>query len=108
MAFDATDVKSSTRTTSGRLETYTGSSSYLARTRIKAIQANPSGAGGLIKIYNGTSVAAASIVYQAKFGSAAGGDCLDTYIPQNGILCPDGVYIDLTANCDSVTIVWQS
>jgi len=108
MAFDATDVKSSTRTTSGKLETYTGSGSYLARTRIKAVQANPSGAGGLIKIYNGTAVVGANIVYQAKFGSAAGSDCLDTYIPQNGILCPDGVYVDLTTNCDSVTIVWQS
>jgi len=108
MAFDATDVKSSTRTSSGRLETYTGSSSFLGRTRIKAVQANPSAAAGLIKLYNGTSAVAANIVFQAKFGSAAGADCLDTYIPQNGILCPDGVYVDLTANCDSVTIVWQS
>ena len=108
MAFDATDVKSSTRTTSGKLETYTGSASFLGRTRIKAIQANPSAAAAVIKLYNGTSAVAANIVFQAKFGSAAGADCLETYIPQNGILCPDGVYVELAANCDSVTIVWQS
>ena len=102
-----TDVKSSTLTSSGRVETYTGSSSYIGRARLKAVNANPSTAEAVIKIYNGTSAVAASIVFQAKFGSAAEVGGLDMYIPQNGILCPDGMYATLT-NCDSCTIVWQS
>ena len=102
-----TDVKSSTVTTSGRIETYTGSSSYIARSRIKAVNANPSGAGATVKLYNGTSAVAASLVFQAKFGSGAGVGGLDIYIPQNGILCPDGIYAAL-ASCDSCTVVWQS
>jgi len=102
-----TDVKSSTITSSGRVETYTGSSSYIGRARLKAINANPSAAEAVIKIYNGTSAVAASIVFQVKFGSAGETDGLDMYIPQNGILCPDGIYVALT-NCDSCTIVWQS
>jgi len=68
-----TDVKSSTVTSSGRIETYTGSSSYIGRARIKAINANPSGAGATVKLYNGSSAVAASIVLDVKFGSAAGG-----------------------------------
>ena len=102
-----TDVKSSTLTSSGRVETYTGSSSYIGRARLKAINANPSAAEALVKVYNGTSAVAASIGFQAKFGSAAEVGALDVYIPQNGILCPDGIYVDLT-NCDSCTLVWQS
>ena len=102
-----TDVKSSTLTSSGRVETYTGSSSYIGRARLKAVNANPSTAEALVKIYNGTSAVAASIVFQAKFGSAAEVGALDIYIPQNGILCPDGIYVALT-NCDSCTLVWQS
>jgi hypothetical protein len=102
-----TDVKSSTVTSSGRVPIYTGSSTYIARARIKAVNANPSAAEAIIKLYNGTSAVGASIVLQVKFGSAAEADGLDMYIPQNGILCPDGVYADLT-NCDSCTIVWQS
>ena len=68
---------------------------------------NPSGAGATIKLYNGTSAVAASLVFQAKFGSAAGVGGLDCYIPQNGILCPDGIYAALSS-CDSCTVVWQS
>jgi len=86
-----TDVKSSTVTSSGRVETYTGSSSYIGRARLKAVNANPSAAEAVVKIYNGTAVVAANIVF----------------LPQNGILCPDGIYVALT-NCDSCTIVWQS
>ena len=102
-----TDVKSSTVTSSGRVETYTGSSSYIGRARLKAVNANPSAAEAFVKIYNGTAVVAANIVFQAKFGSAAEVGGLDIYIPQNGILCPDGIYVALT-NCDSCTLVWQS
>ena len=102
-----TDVKSSTVTSSGRVETYTGSSSYIGRARIKAVNANPSAAEALVKIYNGTSAVAASIVLDVKFGSAAGVGGFDMYIPQNGILCPDGIYAALSS-CDYCTIVWQS
>jgi hypothetical protein len=102
-----TDVKSSTITSSGRVESYTGSGSYIARARLFAVNANPSAAEAVIKIYNGTSAVAASIVFQVKFGSAAETDGLDIYIPQNGILCPAGIYVALT-NCDSCTLVWQA
>ena len=104
---NATDVKSSTVTASGRVETYTGSGAFIARARIKALSANPSGAGGIVKLYNGTAVVAANIVFQAKFGSGAGVGGLDVLLPENGILCPDGIYVDLTS-CDSCTVVWQS
>ena len=104
---NATDVKSSTVVASGRIEKYTGSGTYIARARIKAISANPSAGGGVVKLYNGTAVVAAKIVFQAKFGSGAGADVLDVLLPENGILCPDGIYADLT-NCDSCTVVWQS
>tara|TARA_R110002020_G_scaffold3164_1_gene14477 strand:- start:59 stop:376 length:318 start_codon:yes stop_codon:yes gene_type:complete len=102
-----TDVYSSTVVASGRVETYTGSGAFIARARIKAISANPSGAGGVIKLYNGTAVVAAKLKYQAKFGSGAGAGNLNVLLPENGILCPDGIYVDLT-NCDSCTVVWQA
>jgi len=102
-----TDVYSSTVVASGRVETYTGSAAFIARARIKAISANPSGAGGVIKLYNGTAVVAANLKYQAKFGSGAGAGNLNVLLPENGILCPDGIYVDLT-NCDSCTVVWQA
>jgi len=44
-----TDVKSSTVTSSGRVETYTGSTSYIGRARIKAVNANPSAAEAVVK-----------------------------------------------------------
>ena len=102
-----TDVGSSTVTTSGRIETYTGSATYIGRARIKAINANPSGAGATVKLYDGSSAVAAKIVLDVKFGSAAGVGGIDMYIPQNGILCPNGIYAALSS-CDYCTIVWQS
>ena len=104
-----TDVKQTIAISStDTLQKYVGTSATdIGPARLKAIQAQASAADASVKIYDATDATTAStLVFEAKWG-INNGDIITFYLPQNGILCTDGIYVALT-NCDSCTIVWQA
>ena len=81
-----------------------GSAVTITKARIMSVQAQSSAADGSVKIYNedDSSKTAASLVFEAKWGTA---DNSDFYvkIPGEGIYCDTGMYADLT-NCDFLVV----
>ena len=82
----------------------TGAAVTITKARIMAVQAQSSAADGSVKIYDeaDSSKTAASLVFEAKWGTA---DNSDFYvkIPGEGIYCDTGMYADLT-NCDFLVV----
>ena len=92
-------------TADGLLTKYaTGSAVTITKARIMSVQAQSSAADGSVKIYDeaDSSKTAASLVFEAKWGTA---DNSDFYvkIPGEGIYCNTGMYADLT-NCDFLVV----
>tara|TARA_B100001063_G_C16600450_1_gene470412 strand:+ start:132 stop:431 length:300 start_codon:yes stop_codon:yes gene_type:complete len=97
----SSDVKFSTRTSDGRFgKEPQATDNFLGRVRVQYIQ----GAGvasSLVKLYDGTD-ATGVLKYQAGFGAEG----LDVYVPNDGLVFENGVFIDLT-NTTSVTIAYN-
>ena len=89
----------------GQLQKYVGASATtITKARIMAVQAQATGAGGSVKIYNEDdgSKTAAALVFEAQWGTADNSD-FSVKIPGNGIYCDTGMYADLT-NCDFLVV----
>ena len=89
----------------GQLQKYVDTTATnITKARIMSVQAQSSAADGSVKIYDETdsSKTAASLVFEAKWGTA---DNSDFYvkIPGEGIYCNTGMYADLT-NCDFLVV----
>jgi len=92
-------------TSDGLLTKYVGTSATtITKARIMSVQAQSSAADGSVKIYNesDSSKTAASLVFEAKWGTAAN-EALSIRIPGEGIYCNTGMYADLT-NCDFLVV----
>jgi len=92
-------------TADGQITKYaSGSAVTITKARIMSVQAQSSAADGSVKIYNesDSSKTAASLVFEAKWGTA---DNSDFYVkvPGEGIHCKNGMYADLT-NCDFLVV----
>jgi len=74
--------------------------------RLKAIQAQASGANASVKIYNATDATTAStLVFEAKWG-INDGDIITFYLPQNGIRCKTAMHAVLL-NCDFLVVTFD-
>ena len=73
--------------------------------RIMGVYGQATAADAEIKIYNeaDSSKTASKLVFHGKFGTAAN-HVHEFKIPEDGIRCKSGVYVDLT-NCDFCTII---
>jgi len=92
-------------TSDGLLTKYVGTSATtITKARIMAVQAQATGAGGSVKIYNedDSSKTAAALVFEAQWGTADNSD-FSVKIPGDGIYCDTGMYADLT-NCDFLVV----
>lgn len=97
----SSDVKFSTRTTDGRYGVAVNATgNFLGRTRIQYIQAAGVGSS-TVKLYDGTD-ATGTLKFQASFGTEG----LDVYVPNDGTVFENGIYLDLTATT-SVTIAYN-
>ena len=96
-----TDVKQTIAISStDTLQKYVGTSATdIGSARLKAIQAQASGANASVKIYDATDATTAStLVFEAKWGKADG-DIITFYLPQNGIRCKTAMHAVLSG-CD--------
>ena len=103
-----TDVKQTVAITStGQLQKYvSGSLVDITRARIKGIQAQASGAGGSVKIYDTSGAAtAAKIVFEAQWGTADNSD-FTYYVSETGIKCDTGMYAVLTG-ADFLVVIYS-
>ena len=67
------------------------------------LQAQATGAGGSIKIYDTVgATTAAKLVFEAQWGTADNSD-FSFKVPGDGIYCDTGMYADLT-NCDFLVV----
>ncbi len=97
----SSDVKFTTRTTDGRYGVAVNASdNFLGRTRIQYIQA-AGVASSVVKLYDGTD-ATGTLKFQAGFGTEG----LDVYVPNDGTVFENGIYLDVT-NATSVTIAYN-
>ena len=93
-------------TADGQMQKYaSGSAVNITKARIMAVQAQATGAGGSVKIYNeaDSSKTAKALVFHVKFSNADNHGQSFT-VPGEGIYCNTGMYVDLT-NCDCCTII---
>ena len=93
-----TDVKQTVAVAAtAQLQKYVKTSlTNITRARIKGIQAQATGAGGSIKIYDSVAGTTASdIVFEAQFGTADNSD-FTYYVAEAGILCNTGMYAVLS------------
>ena len=96
-----TDVKQTIAiSTMDTLQKYVGTSATdIGSARLKAIQAQASGANASVKIYDATDATTAStLVFEAKWG-INDGDIITFYLPQNGIRCKTAMHAVLSS-CD--------
>ena len=96
-----TDVKQTIAiSTTDTLQKYIGTvATDIGSARIKAVQAQASGANGSVKIYDATDATTAStLVFEAKWGIEAD-ESFTFYLPQNGIRCKTAMHAVLS-NCD--------
>ena len=103
-----TDVKQTIAISStDTLQKYVGTSATdIGSARLKAIQAQASGANASVKIYNATDATTAStLVFEAKWG-INDGDIITFYLPQNGIRCKTAMHAVLL-NCDFLVVTFD-
>jgi hypothetical protein len=96
-----TDVKQTIAVAvTDNLQKYVGTvATDIGSCRLKAVQAQSSGADGSVKIYDDTTAGTASnLVFEAKWGSVAN-ESFTFYLPENGIRCKTGMHAVLS-NCD--------
>ena len=89
----------------GQMQKYVGTTATtITKARIMAVQAQATGAGGSVKIYNesDSSKTASKLVFEAQWGTADNSD-FSVKIPGDGIYCDAGMYADLT-NCDFLVV----
>ena len=107
MATFGTDVQQSIALTAdGLAQKYVGTTATtITKARLLNVFAQASNADAEIKIYNeaDSSKTASKLVFHGKFGTAAN-HVHEFKIPEDGIRCKSGVYVDLT-NCDFCTII---
>ena len=92
-------------TADGQMQKYaSGSAVNITKARIMAVQAQATGAGGSVKIYNesDSSKTASALVFEAQWGTADNSD-FSVRIPGDGIYCDTGMYADLS-NCDFLVV----
>ena len=92
-------------TADGQMQKYVGTTATtITKARIMAVQAQATGAGGSVKIYNEASSdkTASKLVFEAQWGTADNSD-FSVKIPGDGIYCDAGMYADLT-NCDFLVV----
>ena len=92
-------------TADGQMQKYVGTTATtITKARIMAVQAQATGAGGSVKIYNeaDSSKTASKLVFEAQWGTADNSD-FSVKIPGDGIYCDAGLYADLT-NCDFLVV----
>ena len=85
-------------TADGQMQKYVGTTATtITKARIMAVQAQATGAGGSVKIYNesDSSKTASKLVFEAQWGTADNSD-FSVKIPGDGIYCDAGMYADLT------------
>ena len=105
---DQTDVKQTIAiSTTDTLQKYVGTTATdVGSARIKAVQAQASGANGSVKIYDATDATTAStLVFEAKWG-INDGDIITFYLPQNGIRCKTAMHAVLS-NCDFLVVTFD-
>jgi hypothetical protein len=103
-----TDVKQTIAISStDTLQKYIGTvATDIGSARLKAIQAQASGANASVKIYNATDATTAStLVFEAKWG-INDGDIITFYLPQNGIRCKTAMHAVLS-NCDFLVVTYD-
>jgi len=103
-----TDVKQTIAiSTTDTLQKYVGTSATdIGSARIKAVQAQASGANGSVKIYDATDATTAStLVFEAKWGIEAD-ESFTFYLPQNGIRCKTAMHAVLS-NCDFLVVTFD-
>ena len=91
-------------TADGQMQKYVGTTATtITKARIMAVQAQATGAGGSVKIYDTVgATTAAKLVFEAQWGTADNSD-FSVKIPGDGIYCDTGMYADLT-NCDFLVV----
>ena len=91
-------------TADGQMQKYVGTTATtITKARIMAVQAQATGAGGSIKIYDTVgATTAAKLVFEAQWGTADNSD-FSFKVPGDGIYCDTGMYADLT-NCDFLVV----
>ena len=105
---DQTDVKQTIAiSTTDTLQKYVGTTATdIGSARIKAVQAQASGANGSVKIYDATDATTAStLVFEAKWGIEAD-ENFTFYLPQNGIRCKTAMHAVLS-NCDFLVVTFD-
>jgi hypothetical protein len=103
-----TDVKQTIAiSTTDTLQKYIGTvATDIGSARIKAVQAQASGANGSVKIYDATDATTAStLVFEAKWGIEAD-ESFTFYLPQNGIRCKTAMHAVLS-NCDFLVVTFD-
>ena len=82
-----------------------GSATNITKANIMTVFAQSSDADAEIKLYNeiGSAKTASALIFHGKFGTAAN-HVHEFKIPEDGIRCDAGLYVDLT-NCDFCTII---
>ena len=93
-------------TADGLAQKYVGTSATtITKARIMNVFGQATAADAEIKIYDeaDSSKTASKLVFHGKFGTAAN-HVHEFKIPEDGIRCKSGVYVDLT-NCDFCTII---
>ena len=103
-----TDVKQTIAISStDTLQKYVGTSATdIGSARIKAVQAQASGANGSVKIYDATDATTAStLVFEAKWATAAN-ESFTFYLPQRGIFCSTAMHAVLS-NCDFLVVTFD-
>ena len=103
-----TDVKQTIAISStDTLQKYIGTvATDIGSARIKAVQAQASGANGSVKIYDATDATTAStLVFEAKWGIEAD-ESFTFYLPQNGIRCKTAMHAVLS-NCDFLVVTFD-
>ena len=91
-------------TADGQIQKYaSGSAVNITKARIMVVQAQATGAGGSVKIYDTVgATTAAKLVFEAQWGTADNSD-FSFKVPGDGIYCDTGMYADLT-NCDFLVV----
>ena len=103
-----TDVKQTVAVAAtAQLQKYvSGSLVDITRARIKGIQAQASGAGASVKIYDTSGAAtAAKIVFEAQWGTADNSD-FTYYVSEAGIKCDTGMYAVLSG-ADFLVVIYS-
>jgi len=106
MAFGSDVRQTIPLTADGQAQKYVGTvATTITKARILSVFAQASNADAEVKIYDeATSDKTASkLVFHGKFATAAN-HVHEFKIPEDGIRCDAGLYVDLT-NCDFCTII---